>query len=76
MATTRLGGWGGPRAPFGSFAGKEEEITPKGIITRLGGWGGPRMRYGSFAGKEEADVAVSGPSKHEGFRRNVGRLMR
>lgn len=26
MATTRLGGWGGPRLPFGSFAGKSAPV--------------------------------------------------
>ena len=28
MPITRLGGWGGPRMPFGSFAGKTEATGP------------------------------------------------
>ena len=66
MATTRLGLYGGPRSPYGSFAGKETEVTPDGpkgagLFTRLGAYGGPRSRYGDFTGKESeviTDVPV------------------
>ncbi len=30
MAITRLGGWGGPRMPFGSFEGKTTAVVPLG----------------------------------------------
>lgn len=52
MAVTRLGAYGGPRPPYGSFAGKAAAGGhPVAYITRLGMHGGPRPRYGSFAGK-------------------------
>lgn len=65
MAVTRLGGWGGPRSPCGSFAGKilatEFPRPAVPVLTRLGGYGGPRLPFGSFAGKVEADIPVEVP---------------
>ena len=59
--TTRLGAYGGARSPYGSFSGKEENVSgphAPGDVTRLGVYGGPRELYGSFAGKVPA---TSGP---------------
>ena len=52
-AVTRLGLHGGPRSPYGSFAGKSPAPlkTYTQTFTRLGLYGGPRPPYGSFAGK-------------------------
>ena len=50
-AITRLGLYGGPRAPYGT-------IVVAAQITRLGLYGGPRQVYGTFTGKEA--VARSG----------------
>ena len=61
MSTTRLGLYGGPRPPYGSFSPKTESVVPKSTdpITRLGLYGGPRQLYGDFAPKTEADAAVT-----------------
>jgi len=48
---TRLGAHGGPRPPYGSFAGKTAAGRSVAHITRLGAYGGARPRYASFAGK-------------------------
>ena len=42
-------------------------------VTRLGLYGGPRGLYGSFANKVAAVLKFV---KHQGFRKNVGRLMK
>ncbi len=69
-----LGGWGLPKSPYGSFAGKVEAVDPKaaGPFTVMSGWGHPKAVYGSFAGKVEADVAAG---KSTPFLVNVGTLM-
>jgi len=56
--TTRLGLYGGPRSPYGSFAGKLEDVAPRDTVTRLGLYGGTRGLYGSFAGKVVGEVPV------------------
>jgi len=51
-AVTRLGLYGGSRAPHGPFSGKTPGVIPSlDNVTRLGLYGGPRAPYGSFAGK-------------------------
>ena len=52
-AVTRLGLHGGPRSPYGSFAGKAAAPlkTYTKTFTRLGLHGGPRPPYGAFSGK-------------------------
>lgn len=77
---TQLRGAGHPTRRPGSFAGKEATANPAGphnpgTITQLRCAGIPMRRYGSFAGKEQTD-APTGPPKFEGFRRNVGRMLR
>jgi len=75
---TRLGLYGGSRrVRAGSFAGKPAQSGKpySKTFSRLGLYGGPRRaRAGSFAGKPP-QVAALVP-KFEGFRRNIGRLMR
>ena len=64
---TRLGVYGGPRQPYGSFAGKVEsggEPVGTEVHTRLGAYGGPRQRYGSFAGKVESGGVPVGTEVH------------
>lgn len=70
-AVTRLGLHGGPRQSYGPFAGKVAQITR---LTRLGLHGGPRPLYGVFTSKTAAIPAAR--LRHEGLRRNVGRMMR
>ena len=57
-AVTRLGLHGGPRSPYGSFAGKAAAPlkTYTKTFTRLGLHGGPRPPYGSFAGKTQQQI--------------------
>ena len=52
-AVTRLGLHGGPRSPYGSFAGKTTAPLKSytKTFTRLALHGGARPPYGSFAGK-------------------------
>ena len=62
---TRLGLYGGARAPYGSFSGKTAYVPPASkpytsTFTRLGQHGGARIPYGSFAGKT-ATVVVPQP---------------
>lgn len=59
---TRLGAYGGPRPPYGSFAGKSAAGRSVAHITRLGAYGGARPPYASFAGK--ASGAVGHPVGH------------
>ena len=68
---TRHGLHGGPRQLYGPFAGKAPE---KAVLTRLGLYCGPRRLYGSFAGRTVVPDGLR--LRHEGFRRNVGRMMR
>lgn len=51
MATTRLGLYGGPRSPYGSFVGKTQGKSYTQTFTRLGLYGGSRYPYGDFSGK-------------------------
>lgn len=37
MAVTRLGGWGGPRRPFGDFSGKAEQVIVEPVAVGQGG---------------------------------------
>jgi hypothetical protein len=67
---TRHGLNGGPRQLYGTFAGKIPENVR---ITRLGLYGGPRPPYGTFGGKTSSALRSA---KHEGLRRNIGRMMR
>jgi hypothetical protein len=68
-AVTRLGLHGGPRSPYGSFAGKTTAPLKSytKTFTRLGLHGGPRTPYGSFAGK--AALVVVEDAAQRGRRR-------
>jgi len=58
--TTRLGAYGGPRQPYGSFANKEPlvPVIPE-VITRLGASGIPRQLYGDFSGKIPTEEEIT-----------------
>ena len=75
---TRLAPYAAPGMRYGAFSPKAEIVVLKsGIITRLATYGGPGMIYGAFAPKTEAEAPVGQVApKHEGFRQNVGRMMR
>lgn len=78
MTTTRLTPHGVPGQPYGDFSGKALATNGPhnpGTITQLSPTlAVPGMRYGSFAGKAQTEAAAV--SRHRGFTRNVGRLLK
>ena len=68
MSVTRLGLYGGPQQPYGSFAGKDGQFGFTGQVTRLGLYGGPRSPYGVFTGKSpQTELPTAGLARRQGY---------